>query len=96
MSGYTKGPWFVDKTLKAAINAGSKHIAMVNYYASKEQETNVSGEEHDANVQLIVTAPELLEALEALVKYNETGEWPNLDPVCTAKRAISKARGGVV
>lgn len=58
---HTPGPWIVNNEIKTAINAGDKHIAMVNYI--KTPKYDLTGEEHEANVRLIVKAPEMLEAI---------------------------------
>lgn len=60
MSTHTPGPWEIDRDVRTSINMGAKHVALVNFYNSPDQERNVSGEEHEANVRLIAAAPDLL------------------------------------
>ena len=66
---HTPGPWNIGPTYKSSINAGEKHIAMVNYWKSGDKSSDVFGEEHDANARLIAAAPDLLEALEANMEW---------------------------
>jgi hypothetical protein len=94
VSKYTPGPWRISKRIKTSINSSddSKHIAMVNY------RLGVTDEEHEANVNLICAAPDLLEALEALLEvcHCTNGCAPN-DMSCAsnvARAAINKAKGG--
>jgi hypothetical protein len=81
---HTPGPWHIEKNMLTAINSAPsdgpyKHIAMVNYYRSSDPTTDVSGEEHQANVNLIAAAPELLAALEESQKLltEAIGNLPN-------------------
>lgn len=56
----TPGDWEINNSIcKTSINANKKHVAMVNYFNSIEDHTNVSDLEHDANCQLIALAPQL-------------------------------------
>lgn len=61
MMKHTPGPWIINNEIRTAINAGDKHIAMVNY--AKTREYDLTGEEHEANARLIAEAPEMLEAI---------------------------------
>lgn len=64
---HTPGPWHVDKShVRSSVNAGDKHIAMVNWWKSGK-ENDVYGKEHEANALLIAAAPQMLKALEDLV-----------------------------
>jgi len=67
MSKHTEGPWTMDSEMRTSVNAGDKHIAMVNFYKTGKSD-DVSGDEHEANARLIAAAPELLAALEAVVE----------------------------
>lgn len=60
---FTKGAWITNKKYKTSINAGKKHVAMVNFFNSIEEETRVGEEEHNANVALIKSAPKMYFAL---------------------------------
>jgi hypothetical protein len=60
MSKHTPGPWTIDTYPRTAINAGTKHIAMVNFYKSNG-DADVFGQEHESNARLIAAAPDLLE-----------------------------------
>jgi len=72
MSEHTPGPWEANKSLRTSINAGPKHIAMVNFWHS-DDERDVSGEEHEANARLITAAPELLAACELGKDWTPSG-----------------------
>ena len=60
---HTPKPWKRINVCKTAINAGDKHICMVSYFNSIDSNTRVADEEHEANVCLIETAPDMLEML---------------------------------
>lgn len=62
MNKHTPGPWITENRYKTSINAGKKHIAMVNQYKSGDIESDIWGDEHEANARLIAAAPDLLEA----------------------------------
>ena len=111
MPKHTPGPWYISKKMLTAINNSLddqlyKHIAMVNYYHSGDPTTDVSGEEHQANVNLIATAPELLETLievtdklMALIgnEFDGTKYFDeNLIPVINARKIIAKAKGEII
>ena len=94
---HTPGPWFIDKYYKTAINSKPedkcefeehKHIAMVNFWNAPSDKERIDEEEHWANVNLIVAAPDLLEALEYAVKVV-----PELAEVPGIAGALKKARG---
>lgn len=90
MSKHTPGPWHVE--LGGFVYSKTKKVADVGlnggYFASR-----ISAEpERTANARLIAAAPELLEALEALLadheKYCEHGSFESAD---AARAAIAKA-----
>lgn len=75
-----------------------KHIAMVNFYNSVDPRERVNTEEHKANVHLIAAAPELLEACEALLRFNtelceDINVSTNYPSAQKARVAIAKAKG---
>lgn len=93
MSKYTPGPWAISRIVRTAINHEDKHVAMVNY--SSFENIGPIGEEHEANVNLICAAPDLLEALEKLIIAWETGDrFMFYGYVEDAKTIINKAKGG--
>lgn len=76
------------------------HAAVVN--GGDSQPHHFCGEEADANARLIASAPELLEALEAMINnyvaLANSGDCGNWDPeeepqIIAARAAIAKARG---
>lgn len=86
---HTTGPWMVSRysqsTVLKSINirGGNEHIARVVV-----PDTAQSIEEYEANAHLIAAAPELLEALENVLYWdNGKPEWE------VARAAIAKATG---
>lgn len=89
MSKHTPGSWFsVPGPTNTPINSETKHIAMINW-SYRGLDTDIMGEEHEANAYLIESAPELLEALEWTVRALDK-EHP---AAIKARRAIAKAKG---
>jgi len=100
---HTQAPWKVQQNSKSfdVMTADGRHCICSNFgcYATQE--------EKEANAQLIASAPELLEALEASLKLNELhfsiaekftpefcdGNSPLEKAIKSAKEAIAKARG---
>lgn len=82
MSGHTLGPWKVAPAREGIIDIFDAHDHdVVTLYGGRM-----------GNAQLIAAAPELLEALRALVHGFESYE--NVDPLLAAARAaIAKAEG---
>lgn len=91
MSKHTQGPWFVTgsmtKYVEARIPGGLiQEVASVGPTAAD----NGYGEQQEANANLIAAAPDLLEALEALLlDAPATG----LKSVYQARAAIARAKG---
>jgi hypothetical protein len=98
MNKHTPGPWTINSDVKTSINSDKKHIAMVNFYKSGKDD-DVSGEEHEANVRLIASAPELLKSLEEMEKIFghekniPVAPFPARSALDKARLAIAKARG---
>ncbi len=89
---HTKGPWKLEKAHDDYILL-HKNIWFMNlvgrWYPAEEQRL-----EHEANACLIAAAPDLLEALESLLRcseYKATDYCGTCVPA--AKQAIQKARG---
>jgi hypothetical protein len=51
-------------------------------------------EEADDNSRLICAAPELLEVMEDILKYQVRNDWMDLPFWVRAKNAVAKAKGG--
>lgn len=88
MSKYTPGPWeempVHGESYGRRIFAGSQYIASVG---DSDQKTP-----DKSNARLIASAPDLLEALEALADYFDAGD-NECRPIENARAAIAKARG---
>lgn len=86
MSKHTPGPWFRGEIRTNVIGHGGIRVARCNFdggFNGREDEF-----EAECNARLISAAPELLEALEGLVKNPNSGLHHNI-----ARLAIAKARG---
>lgn len=92
MSKHTPWPWHIDGLLKTAINAGDKHIAMVNY-----NQRTISADEHTANVNLFLASPILLEACKsALALIDISTDYKDMTTSRELKRAIKFAETGIL
>lgn len=81
---YTPGPWLIKNML------GTNHYSLWTRDGDYATDCD-NAEEAEANAALIAAAPELLEQLEALVKWAET---KNAFPITqTARAVIKKAKG---
>ena len=94
---HTPGPWVVNckPTLRAIIQTSGEDADVI----CEVYKWFGAGKEADANVKLIATAPELLEALELLTDWAEgvvrygTVKGAALMPLENAKEIIKTARG---
>ncbi len=87
MSKHTPGPWFrMDN--HSTVWSDDKKSSPVCVMASAD---------YEANANLIAAAPDLLEALEGMMKCFDdgVGEHWNADELDAARSAIAKARGEV-
>lgn len=103
---HTKGPWTpavhtVTDTMRARMEVGSRHVAICTDHdksAGEELLVAICGEYPDgvsmADARLIAAAPDLLAALEVLVKNYPVSQLSNYkEPIEKAKAAIAKAKG---
>ena len=96
MSKYTPGPWFVDRhgapTVYAESLNGGGMLQEVAACGSTEVWTH-----QEANARLIAAAPELLEALQSIVRslsdQDDEGLIEHAEPMIAARAAIAKALG---
>ena len=92
---HTPGPWRINTRLSRngapVISGDGRDIAKALYHMGSEDP------EVDANARLIASAPELLEALECLMKLQSIPSMfrlpSNCEEVIKAKAAIKKAGG---
>ena len=93
---HTPGPWTsgrpipADDTVSRIVRAGADHIAVV-------MDLEGAAQEAVDNARLIAAAPDLLEALRAMVYY--FGPHPDVDngleeTLTNARAAIARATGG--
>lgn len=91
MNKHTPGPW----TNRGRIpQPGLPHstVAAKTLIARVYSEAFGDIEQEEANARLMAAAPELLEALENLLRYLETDDMRDLD-MNKARAAIAKATG---
>jgi hypothetical protein len=81
------GPWFVVIDEPDCVSTAGKK-ALVELRDDEFIDCNT-----DANARLIAAAPELLEALEKLVAWDETGDPVSEVGFSLARTAIAKAKG---
>ena len=91
---HTPGPWKVSRRfdIKQDVgpNVGGRYIGTT----SANSPFSSTVEEDEANARLIAAAPELLEALEAVVDaYNEPDKVSMIDSIGKAGDLISKVNG---
>ena len=109
MSGHTPGPWVEgEATFVRPPEAGSQVIVVAAkgvegrdpgeplYVCMTGRMSDPQGriEQSWADARLIAAAPDLLDALEALLD-GWLPEGPRLDDVVFARAAIAKAKGGI-
>ncbi len=96
MYKHTPGPW-VWKTDTRSYGAHYRDLAgldanVMNYYDYEGLHFEGDHETVDANARLIAAAPDLLEALNAVVAFIE-GQPNAFEPFCLVREAIGKATG---
>jgi len=97
MNKHTQGPWQVNKKVKTVVETveGGQGINLIA--DCSDPDGNRSRAEDEANAMLIASAPELLEALEDIVKFYSDNI--KIMPVAfqtfsdLAEQAIKKAKG---
>lgn len=95
MSEHTPGPWHIVPKWHSAVNSEKKHIAMINFWNS-DDEQRVGEEEHQANARLIAAAwsiPKLVAACEAAMTFLEDPE-PELGTSDALWEQLKAATGG--
>ena len=93
MNKHTPGPWFAFVDKGQTIIRTSRTSAAFSPLAVVKGDKRDTLKDHEANAKLMASAPDLLEALEALLDYAESG-WDHFPDVSVnARAAISRARG---
>ena len=105
MSKHTPGPWratdmggelgWVVQSNLPCINGLSAWVTVANVGAPHESDQMFGGRDHEADARLMAAAPELLEALQALLKRVKVGYdgLPQGHGVRITEAAIAKATG---
>lgn len=92
MSGHTKGPWLVElPSLDVISDEEDVSICSVQPVDAGGPKMFHHGEETRTNARLIAAAPDLLEALEGVLRVADR----QTDEFDAARAAIAKARGEV-
>jgi hypothetical protein len=93
MSEHTKGEWFANHRHVGTITEGNGVLHVATAVDTSEGGCIVS-DEAIANARLIAAAPDLLKALENLVKSNNDFGVPSWDGIWDeAEEVIKKAKG---
>ncbi len=96
MSKHTSGPWFVTGNMTRYVEAriGGGLIQEVAACGPTDADGGY-GQQQEANARLISSAPDLLEALEGMVRKAQKQNWNDNYPaeLSAAYAAIAKARG---
>lgn len=106
-TGHTPGPWRVDDGDRVVGPMGNTVADCPGYSVKATNPLHQQRGGREANARLISAAPELLEALEALLaeryaleepeQFDANGNWTSDSPASVqARLAIAKARGGGV
>jgi hypothetical protein len=95
---HTPGPWIADRyDVRQSGSTGSRMVAAICYtgphHTPASEYPKSCRLQDEANARLIAAAPELLEALEEMTRFCETGEYEGRDPLSAAFEAITKAKG---
>ena len=97
---HTPGPWKVFNLSDAypgieAVNGGRRYTIVV--YGDADEYCGIRGDSPEtrlANAHLIAAAPDLLEALKALVNQHDVYHQPMINEIAVkARTAIAKAEG---
>ena len=90
---HTPGPWHIKDVCGDRVDVGyNAEPTSTDFVASCGYQDGKKDGECTANARLIAAAPDMLEALEAMVNPGHPGP-PNLEQVVAARAAIAKARG---
>jgi hypothetical protein len=93
MRKHTEGPWKVDgKTELCITDDISRFIGSASIMGSDNNYAEAY-EEAKANARLMAAAPDLLDALEAMIDSGEIAHCCSSPLVILAKKAIDKAKG---
>jgi hypothetical protein len=88
MGEHTPGPWTVEGPV--ALRGGDYWSVILP--GLEEPIDLYAADNGEANARLIAAAPDLLEALQEIIKWNEVQHWFNFN---AARAAIAKATGAI-
>lgn len=94
MSGHTKGPWIIRKGDEWTHDVVTHHGELPDGSPNAWNIATINGRRDEAkeNLALIAAAPDLLEALDELVRHQEALGRHNVI-IDKSRAAIAKARG---
>ncbi len=87
---HTKGPWVIHTYARTDKPQGKGYGSNYHYTVASQDGDPIYSSKNQANINLIATAPEMLEALEAIC---DSCLSLSFDELCLIKNAIRKARG---
>lgn len=87
---HTPAPWNVNGGMRQGIKTVYAASGSVAEMTDSKAHSN---EEQEANARLIAAAPELLEALNKLVRRAEINGWASPPDIVHAVKVIAKAKG---
>jgi len=97
MSAYTPGPWTATYWYNKEAETGGWQFSAAGHLLPLHDMETDNPEEADANARLIAAAPDLLGALDCIVRYladaDEKGLIEHGEPMIAAREAIKKAAG---
>lgn len=91
---HTPGEWFTHREGFSTVYVESRIGGGLIQEVAACGPTAAGSEQQEANARLMAAAPELMDALKALLNYDNLGAYERADVRQKARAAIAKATGG--
>lgn len=91
---YTKGKWTIKETSASITDPLFSHTDVVSGGIRIAVAVGIGSDESRANAHLIAAAPDMYEALKAIVDYSRDSELFSADVIADAICALDKATAG--